>query len=236
MKMNWETVYVILIVISVYISYVICILTIIKYFKSIPTNYKTIFYTYLILSIFTLVSFSPLNNNKFINLILKIITTYLEITFLVSVFNKILSTPKSIVILFYTIISTILIIIYTILSPNLNDINDINNHLTIIYFLFSILTLFYLKIYLKKISFTLNKTSLFNDPLYLLIIGLFFAYGISLPVDSIYSYLIIFEKPFFSKMIFQNYNTFLLIKTSEVLCFLFLNITIIKSLKCFKLT
>jgi len=225
MKMNWETVYVILIVISVYISYVICILTIIKYFKLIPTNYKTIFYTYLILSIFTLVSFSPLNNNKFINLILKIITTYLEITFLVSVFNKILSTPRSIVIVFYTI-----------LSPNLNDINDINNHLTIIYFLFSILTLFYLKIYLKKISFTLNKTSLFNDPLYLLIIGLFFAYGISLPVDSIYSYLIIFEKPFFAKMIFQNYNTFLLIKTSEVLCFLFLNITIIKSLKCFKLT
>lgn len=236
MKLNWETLYVILIVISVYISYVLCIITIIKYFKLIPTNYKTIFYTYLVLSIFTLISFSPLNNNKFINLILKIITTYLEITFLVSVFNKILSTPKTIVIVFYSVITIILIIIYTKLSPNLNDTSDINNHLTVIYFLFSILTLFYLKIYLKQISFTLNITSLFNNPLYLLIIGLFFAYGISLPVDTIYSYLNIFEKPFFSKMIFQNYNTFLLIKTSEVLCFLILNITIIKSLKCFKLT
>ena len=236
MKLNWETLYVILIVISVYISYVLCIITIIKYFKLIPTNYKTIFYTYLVLSIFTLISFSPLNNNKFINLILKIITTYLEITFLVSVFNKILSTPKTIVIVFYSVLTIILIIIYTKLSLNLNDISDINNHLTVIYFLFSILTLFYLKIYLKQISFTLNITSLFNNPLYLLIIGLFFAYGISLPVDTIYSYLIIFEKPFFSKMIFQNYNTFLLIKTSQVLCFLILNITIIKSLKCFKLT
>ena len=161
---------------------------------------------------------------------------FLEITFLISVFKKILEIPKLLIFLIYFFFAIIFILIITTLNPKLDDRFGINNYFTLIYFFLSIFTLCFLRIYLKKISIINFQISIFKTPLNIILIGIFFCYGISLPIDTIYSYLILFEKPFFIELILQNLKIFNVVKVTELLSFVILNIALIKSIKCFKPT
>jgi hypothetical protein len=236
MEMNWETGYILFIGITVFINYLYLLFTIFKNFKLIPSNFKNIFLSYsLYVIIIILSNFIP-RDNTYIILFFNILSIFLEITFLISVFKKILEIPKLLIFLIYFFFAIIFILIFTTLNPKLDDRFGINNYFTLIYFFLSIFTLCFLRIYLKKISIINFQISIFKTPLNIILIGIFFCYGISLPIDTIYSYLILFEKPFFIELILQNLKIFNVVKVTELLSFVILNIALIKSIKCFKPT
>jgi hypothetical protein len=231
MKMTWDIIYIAIVTITLLITYIICIVRILKKFPNINQNYKSIYIQFLILLTANFLISFPNFHTKLINPIVSFITLTLELNFLMAVFNKFTKHSKIIRILFYLIIE--LVHIYFVSLP-LSDTSKLNYYCTIIYFLFSFLTLYFIKIYLKNTASKLNFISIKNDPLHIIMIGIFFGYGLSLPIDAIYSYLILFEKPFFLQMVAENFKIFRVIKISELVCFIILNIYIINSLKCFK--
>jgi hypothetical protein len=231
MKMTWDIIYIAIVTITLLITYIICIVSILKKLPTINQNYKSIYIQFLFLLIVNILLTIPIFNSKLINPIVNFISLALELNFLMAVFNKFTNRNKLIHISFYLIIA--LVHIHFVLLPQ-NDNSKLNYYGTIIYFLFSLLTLYFIKIYFKKTSSILNVISIKNDPLHILMIGIFFGYGLSLPIDAIYSYLILFEKPFFLQMVTENFKIFRVIKFSELVCFIILNIYIINSLKCFK--
>jgi hypothetical protein len=234
MKMTWDIIYISIVTITLIITYIICIVRILKNRRTIQNKFKPTYYIIFSYSIYEILITLFLKNSIFFSNLKNIFHISLEVSFLSSIFilidkayNKIIYFLSSFIILTH---------IYIHYFSNFKVIRkqEIDYYDTIIYFLYSLVTLYFIKIYFKKTSSILNVISIKNDPLHILMIGIFFGYGLSLPIDAIYSYLILFEKPFFLQMVAENFKIFRVIKFSELVCFIILNIYIINSLKCFK--
>jgi hypothetical protein len=235
MNLNWETGYYMSILICIIFSYLFTAIGIVKHSKFIPQDYKITFISYLIFVIINLLVFFNLESIKNIHHIVRISSTITETVFLISIYKKIIALSKLTILLIYSLIFTLIIVIYLKCINDLNNTKELISYFTIIYFTFSVLTLIFISIYLSKISAKLNNYSFHDKSLNLLIIGLFFGYGIPLPLDTIYSYLVIFEKPFYLELKLMEAKPIVYLKYSEVLVFVILNHLVIKSVKCFKL-
>jgi len=237
MNLNWETGYVLIVVITLMTSEFFFIYRFLEKYKIIPADFKNIYLSYTINIISNILSIfidTSIGSNVYIKIPFVFLVIFSEITFLILLFKKIIEIPKKIVTGIYCFFATILVLIFTKFYPKLEYTFEIVNYQTIIYFLISIFSLYFLRIYLSRLSSSFTQTSIFNTPLNIILIGVFFCYGLSLPLDTIYSYMIFFEKAFFTEMINQNQKMFKLIKLTELLSFVILNLALIKSIKCFK--
>jgi len=178
MKMNWETVYVILFKTLYTVLLILMIMTLVKIIKKVNKT-NELFKIYLCYIFFiltnlfcTFFSFSE-SNFKFLLFI------SFELILLVSI-NKVI-TPnkilKNIVYLFFLLTYILAFIIFSIK----------NKH--IIYVLISVSTSLICMNYFNDIKNKLNTKFILQNPKTIIILGLFFCYGVTFPVDVTAAYL-----------------------------------------------